>query len=134
MISHQLPLSIIRRNSALLTADIILICSTKICSIHDFHSPFRSEIYTGHTQKNDASSKDAPHKNNVFFKPCSKLALHCNHRSGHLKTEHTESLLLLLHHLGNWSLGPAVNMRSDLRVAHEDLGQFPLRSVDVVPV
>jgi len=31
--------------------------------------------------------------------------LHCNHRSGHLKTEHTESLFLLRRHLGNrpWS-------------------------------
>ena len=29
-------------------------------------------------------------------------ALHCNHRSGHLKTEHTESLFLLWRHLGNW--------------------------------
>jgi hypothetical protein len=33
--------------------------------------------------------KDAPHKNNVFFKPCTKITLHCNHRSGHLRlTEH----------------------------------------------
>jgi hypothetical protein len=31
--------------------------------------------------------------------------LHRNHRSGHLKTEHTESLLLLLRHLGNWFRG-----------------------------
>jgi len=31
----------------------------------------------------------------VFSKPCTKLTLHCNHRSGHLKTEHTESLFLL---------------------------------------
>ena len=31
----------------------------------------------------------------VFSEPCTKLALHCNHRSGHLKTEHTESLFLL---------------------------------------
>ena len=28
--------------------------------------------------------------------------LHCNHRSGHLKTEHTESPFLLRRHLGNW--------------------------------
>jgi hypothetical protein len=39
--------------------------------------------------------KDAPHKNNILFKPCTKLTLHCCHRSGHLKTVHTESLLLL---------------------------------------
>ena len=29
-------------------------------------------------------------------------ALHCNHRCGHLKTEHTESLFPLRRHLGNW--------------------------------
>jgi hypothetical protein len=40
--------------------------------------------------------------------------LHCNHRSGHLKTEHTEGLPLLRRHLGNWSRGPAVNMKSEL--------------------
>ena len=44
--------------------------------------------------------KDAPF---VFSKPCMKLTLHCNHRSGHLKTEHTESLFLLRRHLGNWT-------------------------------
>jgi len=38
----------------------------------------------------------------VFYKPCTKLTLHCNHRSRHLKTEHTESLFLLRRHLGNW--------------------------------
>ena len=38
----------------------------------------------------------------IFSKPCTKLTLHCNHRSGHLKTEHTESLFLLRRHLGNW--------------------------------
>jgi hypothetical protein len=27
-------------------------------------------------------------------KPCTKLTLHCDHRSGNLKTEHTESLFL----------------------------------------
>jgi hypothetical protein len=29
---------------------------------------------------------DAPHKSNLFFKPCTKLTLYCNHRSEHLKT------------------------------------------------
>ena len=62
----------------------------------------------------------------VFSKPCTKLTLHCNHRSGHLKTEHTESLFLLRRHLGNWPRGPAVSMRSELLVAHEKLGQSPL--------
>ena len=33
---------------------------------------------------------------------CTKLTLHCNHRSGHLKTEHTESLFLLRRRLENW--------------------------------
>jgi hypothetical protein len=44
--------------------------------------------------------KDASHKKKVTF--------HCNHRSRHLKTEHTESLLLLRHRLGNWSRSPVV--------------------------
>jgi hypothetical protein len=35
-------------------------------------------------------------------KPCTRLTLHCNHRSGHLKTEHKESLFLLQRHLENW--------------------------------
>ena len=43
--------------------------------------------------------KDAPC---VFSKPRTKLTLHCNHRSGHLKTEHTESFFLLRRRLGNW--------------------------------
>ena len=28
--------------------------------------------------------------------------VHCNHRSGHIKTEHTQNLFLLRRHLGNW--------------------------------
>jgi hypothetical protein len=52
----------------------------------------------------------------VFLKPCIKLTLHCNHRSGQLKIEHT------------------VSMRSELLVAHEKLGQLPLLMVYVVPV
>ena len=60
--------------------------------------------------------------------------VHCNHRSGHLKTEHTESLSLLRRHLGNWPRGPAVSMRSALLVAHEKLGQLLLLTVYVVPV
>jgi len=55
-------------------------------------------------------------------------------RSGHLKTEHTESLFLLRRHLGNWPRGPAVSMRSELLVAHEKLGQLLLLTVYVVPV
>jgi hypothetical protein len=68
----------------------------------------------------------------VIFKSCTKLTLHCSHRSGHIKTQHTEILLLLRRHLGNWSLGPAVSMRSKLLVAHEELGQFPLFTMYVV--
>ena len=73
------------------------------------------------------------HAWSVFTKPCTKLKLHCNHRSGHLKTEHTESLSLLRCHLRNWPRGPAVSMRSELLVAHEKLGQLPLLTVYVVP-
>jgi hypothetical protein len=69
----------------------------------------------------------------VLFEPYTKLTMHCNHRSEHLKTERTESLLLRCH-LGNWSHDPAVSMRNELLVAHEELGQFPLLTVYVVPV
>jgi hypothetical protein len=58
--------------------------------------------------------KHALHKNNVFFKPCTKLTLHCNHRPGHLKTEHAGSLPQLQRHLGNRSHGPTLSMRSEL--------------------
>jgi hypothetical protein len=67
-------------------------------------------------------------------KPCTKLTLHCNHRSGHFKMEHTGSLFLLRRHLGNWPRGPAVSMRSELLVAREKLGQLPLLTVYVLPV
>ena len=33
---------------------------------------------------------------------CSVSFVHCNHRSGHLKTENTENLFLLRRHLVNW--------------------------------
>ena len=62
----------------------------------------------------------------VFFKPCTKLLLHCNHRSGHLKTEHTESLLLLRRHLVKW---PSSKQKSELPVAHEKLGELQLLTV-----
>jgi hypothetical protein len=61
-------------------------------------------------------------------------AVQCNHRSGHLKTEHTESVFLLRRHLGNWPRGPAVSVKSELLVAREKLGQLPLLTVYVVPV
>jgi hypothetical protein len=72
--------------------------------------------------------------NNVFFKLYTKLMLHCNDRSGHLKTEHTESFFLLRRHLGNWSCSTAVSTRSDLLIMYEKLGQFPLLIMYVVPV
>ena len=70
----------------------------------------------------------------VFSKLCTKLTLHCNHRSGHLKTEHTESLFLLQRHLGNWPRCSAVSIRSELLLAHEKLGQLLLLTVYVLPV
>jgi hypothetical protein len=73
--------------------------------------------------------------NAVFNDPPKKeITLHCNHRSGHLKTEHTESLLLLQRHLLNWPRGHAVSLRSEQLVAHEKLGQLPPLTVYVVPV
>jgi hypothetical protein len=57
----------------------------------------------------------------VFFKQCTKLTLHCNHRSGHLKTGHKESLLLLRRHLGNWSNGPVVSITRELLWRMRDL-------------
>ena len=42
----------------------------------------------------------------VFSKMYTKLTLHCNHRSGHFKTEHIESLFLLRRHFGNWPRWP----------------------------
>jgi len=67
-------------------------------------------------------------------KPCTKLTLHCNHRSRHLKTEHTESLFLLRRHIGNRPRGSAVSTISELLVAHEKFGQLLLLVVYVVPV
>ena len=112
------------------------------------------DTYTGYTQKNGAVSKvnkkfishltraqrtpsaaaavQVSHAC-VFSKPCTKLTMHCNHRFGHLKTEHTESFFMLRRHLGNWPRGPAVSMRNELLVAHEKLGQLPLLTVYVVP-
>jgi len=82
----------------------------------EFRAPFRKDTWC------------------VFSKPCTKLTLHCNHRSGHLETEHTEILLLLRLHLGNLSRGTTVSMRSELLVAHQKLGQLSLLTVYVVPV
>ena len=59
--------------------------------------------------------------------------LHCNHRSRHLKTEHTESLFLLRRHLGNWPRDPSVSIRRELLVAHEKLGQLLLLLLTVCP-
>jgi hypothetical protein len=54
--------------------------------------------------------------------------------NGVAKGEHTERILRLRRHLGNWPRGPAVSMRSELLIAHEKLGQLPLLTVYVVPV
>jgi hypothetical protein len=77
--------------------------------------------------------KRTPHKINVIFKPCTQMTLHCNNRFGHLKTKHTESLLLLWRQLGNWSHGPAVSMRCKLLISREKFGQFPLMTVTLYP-
>jgi hypothetical protein len=50
------------------------------------------------------------------------------------KTRGAQSLLLMRHHLGNWSRGPAVSMRSELLAEHVKLGHFPLLTVYDVPV
>jgi hypothetical protein len=42
----------------------------------------------------------------VFFKPCTKIMLYSNHRSGQFKTEQTESLLPLLRHLETGPTAP----------------------------
>jgi hypothetical protein len=67
-------------------------------------------------------------------KLCTKLKLYCNLRSVHLKTEHTESLFLLLRRLENWPRGLAVSIRSELLVAHEKLGLLPLLTAYLVTV
>jgi len=85
-------------------------------------------------KRRSVSVSEKTHLRCVFSKPCTKLTLHCNHRSGHLKTEHTESLFLPQRHLGNWPRGPAVSIRSELLVAHEKLGQLLLLTVYFVPV
>jgi len=50
----------------------------------------------------------------VFSKPCTKLTLHCNHRSGYLKTEHTESLFLLT---PSWKQAPRPRSKHEKRTA-----------------
>lgn len=54
----------------------------------------------------------------TFTKPCMKLTLHCNNRFWYLKVEHTESFLLLRHHLGNQ---PALSIKSLLMEMHQNL-------------
>jgi hypothetical protein len=83
-----------------------------------------------------ATNNNIAHRTRImsFFKPYMKLTLHCNHRSGHLKTEHTESLRLLRRHFRNRSRDPLVSMRSELLIAYEKLRQFQLLTVYVVSV
>jgi hypothetical protein len=52
-------------------------------------------VITVQREYHERFKKDAPLKNNVLFELRTKLTLHCNHRSGNVKTEHTEGLLLL---------------------------------------
>jgi len=56
--------------------------------------------------------KDAPC---VFSKPCRKLTLHCNHRSGHLKTEHTEKPFPAA--TPSWKLAPRPRSKHEKRTA-----------------
>jgi hypothetical protein len=98
-----------------------------------FHFEVFRSVITVQSEFRARFKKDAHTRIMSFFKPCTKLMLLCNHRSEHLKTEHTKSFLLLRRHLGNWSRAPAVSIRSELLVAHEKLVQFPLMT-DVVPL
>jgi hypothetical protein len=36
-------------------------------------------VITVQREFHDGLKKDAPYENNLFFKPCTKLMLHCNH-------------------------------------------------------
>ena len=65
--------------------------------LNNYSLHFREEEKIKRFRKDRVFRKDC-----VSSKPCMKPTLHCNHRSGHLKTEHTESLFLLRRHLGNW--------------------------------
>jgi hypothetical protein len=78
---------------------------------HDLHrqqrqlSKFlmRYQQFASHAYCGDAGPVLNHHAWCVYSKSCcTKLTLHCNHRRGHLKTEHTESLFLLRRHLRNW--------------------------------
>jgi hypothetical protein len=70
----------------------------------------------------------------VLFKLRTKLKLHCNHRSGHLKNVARRKPSPAARHLGNWSRGPAVRMRSELLVEHRKRRLFLLMTVHVVSV
>jgi len=54
--------------------------------------------------------------------------VHCNHRYGHLKTEHTESLVLLRRHLGNWP-----RSKHKKRTADSAWETWTVAAVDGVP-
>ena len=61
--------------------------------------------------------KDAP----------ARCTLHCNHRSGHLKTEHIESLFLLRRHLGN-----RPGSKNEKRAAGSAWGSWTVAAADGV--
>jgi len=89
------------------------------------YQQFASHAYCGASFQDGVAAEKG-------FLCCS--VLRCPDLSGHLKTEHTETIFLLRRHRANWPRGPAVSMRSELLVAHEKLGQLPLLTVYVVPV
>jgi hypothetical protein len=67
------------------------------------------------------------HTRIMYFVSNTKLTLHCNHRSWHLKTEHTEILLLQQRHLGNWSRG-----KHDKRTAGNTWETWTVPASDIV--
>jgi len=66
----------------------------------------------------------------VFSKPCTKLTLHCNHRSGHLKTEHTESLLPAA--TPSWKLAPRASSKHEKRTAGSTWETWTVAAADGV--
>jgi hypothetical protein len=99
--------------------------SNVACLSRETWKRFRQELYTLHGLKKTLFLCGASSLNRARNS-------RCNHRPGHLKTEHTGSLLLRLH-LGDLSRGPAISMRRELLVAHGIRGEFPLLIVYVGP-
>jgi hypothetical protein len=91
-------------------------------------------------QKHPVSSNCRCHLVTLFFCGASFIncaqnsTLHCKHRSGHFKMDHTESHLLLRCHFVNWPCGPALSMRSEQLVVNEKLGELPVQTVYIMPM